>query len=66
MWPFPVKQFPALIAHKPRLITIEGNATAQLAKLIAQQTGVIIKDKVLKYDGRQFYPEEIIQELKKL
>ena len=66
LWPFPEAQFRALIAHNPRLITIEGNATAQLAKLIAQQTGIIIKDKILKYDGRQFYPEEIIEAVKKL
>jgi len=66
MWPFPEKQFKALISHNPRLVTIEGNATAQLAKLIAQQTGIIIKDKILKYDGRRFYPEEIIEAVKKL
>ena len=35
-------------------------------KLIAQQTGIIIKDKILKYDGRRFYPEEIIEAVKKL
>jgi len=48
------------------LITVEGNATGQLSKLIAQQTGTMIKDKILKYDGRQFYPEEIIEGLKKI
>ena len=64
--PFPLAQFKALIAHQPRLITIEGNATGQLSKLIAQQTGSLIKDKILKYDGRQFYPEEIIEGLKKI
>jgi len=66
LWPFPLAQFKALIAHQPRLITVEGNATGQLSKLIAQQTGTMIKDKILKYDGRQFYPEEIIEGLKKI
>ena len=66
LWPFPEAQFRALIAHQPRLVTVEGNATAQLAKLISQQTGIMITDKILKYDGRQFYPEEIIAAIKKL
>ena len=66
LWPFPLAQFLALIAHQPRLITVAGNATGQLAKLISQETGIMIKDKILKYDGRQFYPEEIIEDLKKI
>lgn len=64
LWPFPIKQFLNSIKTHPRLVIIEGNATAQLAKLIAQQTGVMIENKILKYDGRQFYPEEIIERLK--
>lgn len=66
MWPFPQEQFKALISHNPKLVAVEGNATGQLVRLIREQTGVEIKNKVLKYDGRQFYPEEIIEALKKL
>ncbi|MDZ4229131.1 MAG: 2-oxoacid:acceptor oxidoreductase subunit alpha [Patescibacteria group bacterium] len=66
LWPFPQNQFLSLIAGKPRLMTVEANATGQISKLIAQETGVIIKDNLLKYDGRQFYSEEIIEAVKKL
>jgi 2-oxoglutarate ferredoxin oxidoreductase subunit alpha len=66
LWPFPAEQFKALVGNNPRLVAIEGNATSQLTKLIAQETGMVIKDKILKYDGRQFYPEEIIEAVKKL
>ncbi len=66
MWPFPKEQFLGLVKNSPRLVAVEGNATAQLTKLIRQETGIEIKDKILKYDGRQFYPEEIIEKVQKL
>lgn len=64
VWPFPKNAFLKLIDKTRHLICLESNSTAQLAKLIAQETGIIIKDKILKYDGRPFYPEEIIAKLK--
>jgi 2-oxoglutarate ferredoxin oxidoreductase subunit alpha len=41
------------------LILIENNSQAQFGKLLREQTGINIKDKLLRYDGRPFYPEEI-------
>jgi 2-oxoglutarate ferredoxin oxidoreductase subunit alpha len=49
-----------------RMIIVENNATAQFAKLIKLQTGIEIKDRILKYDGLSFYVEELTAKLKDL
>lgn len=43
------------------LVAIETNYTGQLASVIAEKTGIVIKDKYLKYDGRPFFVEEIVE-----
>ncbi|MBC7196391.1 MAG: 2-oxoacid:acceptor oxidoreductase subunit alpha, partial [Deferribacterales bacterium] len=47
------------------LVAIETNYTGQLASVIAEKTGIVIKDKYLKYDGRPFFVEEIIEFVKR-
>ncbi|PIZ63806.1 2-oxoacid:acceptor oxidoreductase subunit alpha [Candidatus Roizmanbacteria bacterium CG_4_10_14_0_2_um_filter_39_13] len=42
-----------------RIIHIENNSHAQFAQLLRMQTGIDLKEKLLKYDGRPFWPEEI-------
>jgi len=42
-----------------RIILIENNSQAQFGQLLRMQTGIEIKEKLLKYDGRPFWPEEI-------
>ncbi len=64
--PFPVDSTVKLFKKSKRLVDIENNTEGQLANLIREKTGVKIEDKILKYDGRQFYPEEIISSLKVL
>lgn len=44
-----------------RYILIENNSHAQFGQLLRMQTGIEIKEKLLKYDGRPFWPEEIAQ-----
>jgi len=48
-----------------RLVDVECNATGQLAKLIAMNTGVIIKDRVLRYDGEAITSKEIADGVEK-
>jgi len=42
------------------VVVVEGNSMNQLAKLIRQETGIDVYHKRTKYDGRPFYPEEIV------
>ncbi len=56
--PMPSDRVKKLLEGK-RLIDVECNATGQLAKLIAMNTGMVVRDKVLKYDGEAITSREI-------
>lgn len=63
LYPFPAEETMKLLSPATRIIDVEGNATGQLASLIREHTGILIKDKLLKNDGRVWYPEEIIEKI---
>jgi len=63
--PFPKKAVEKEIKKSKRVVLIENNATGLLGDIIAEQTGFIIKEKVLKYDARPFVPDDIIKKIKK-
>ncbi len=48
-----------------RIILIENNSHGQFGQLLRMQTGITIDEKFLKYDGRSFWPEEIIEYVSK-
>jgi 2-oxoglutarate/2-oxoacid ferredoxin oxidoreductase subunit alpha len=50
-----------ILKQANRLILVECNQSAQFGKLLAQEFGIKIKEKILKYDSRPFWPEEITQ-----
>jgi len=54
------------ITEAQRTITIENNATAQLAKILAMETEKNIDDNILKYNGLPFSKEELIEEITKI
>jgi len=63
--PFPKEAVKRILSRAKKIIDIEGNFTGQLAGWIREQTGIEIKNKILKYDGRPFFPEDIIEGVKK-
>jgi 2-oxoglutarate ferredoxin oxidoreductase subunit alpha len=42
-----------------KLVLVENNATGHFGKLLRQETGIDIEKKILKYDGRPFWSDEI-------
>jgi len=46
------------------VISVEGNAIGQMARLIRRETGFQIKERILRYDGLPFTPEYILRQLK--
>ncbi len=64
LWPFPCEAAQTVLEKPERFITIENNSTGQLAQLIRQETGLTPAGKVLKYDGRPFYPTIICEQIK--
>ncbi|MDH5754063.1 MAG: 2-oxoacid:acceptor oxidoreductase subunit alpha [Candidatus Bathyarchaeota archaeon] len=59
--PFPTNTVSKTIEGSKRTVIVENNKTAQLASLIKEKTGKEIEHRILKYDGRQFFPTEIYQ-----
>jgi 2-oxoglutarate ferredoxin oxidoreductase subunit alpha len=60
IWPFPRDAAAAIIGKAKRFFMVEQNYTSQMGKLIRQETGLKPSGFILKYDGRPFYPKEII------
>lgn len=61
LWPFPSQQVTNIIEKSSNVVIVEGNYMNQLALLIRQQTGIEIYHKRSRYDGRPFYPYQIVQ-----
>lgn len=66
MSPFPGKAVKTILEKARRIVNLECNYTAALGGLIKENTGIEIKDNLLKYDGRPFFPEEISEKLKSI
>ncbi len=65
LWPFPVEAVSSALNTAPKSYVIENNATGQLARLIRTETGIKATGNILKFDGRPFSPEYIVNALKK-
>lgn len=58
--PFHVDEFMALAQKAKKLVMVEGNATHQCEQLIREQTGIVMHDRINRYDGRPFFAEDLI------
>jgi len=65
IWPFPADPVSKTLSRAKKVIAVEGNATAQLARLIRVETGIAVNGKILKFDGRPFSPGYIVKAVKK-
>jgi 2-oxoglutarate ferredoxin oxidoreductase subunit alpha len=63
VFPLKVDTLKSFIDKCERVVMIEGNFNSQLGDLIKLETGIDIKDKILKYDGRPFFLDEVIKKL---
>lgn len=61
VWPFPSNEFIDLANKANNLVMVEGNSTAQAAQLIRQETGIEIVEHILRFDGRPFYIEDLLE-----
>ncbi len=62
IWPFPRNAVRNMLTDKT-IIMVEQNSTAQLGRLISEQTGIQYDHAVLKYDGRPFFPNDIANQV---
>ncbi len=66
MRPFPAPELKEVLGRAKNLILVEENYSGQLGALICEQTGISIPSRVLKWDGRPFTQEELVEGLKKV
>lgn len=66
LWPLNRPQIMTLLKRYKNLICVEGNATGQLARLLRAETSLEITNQILKSDGRPFFQNELVNEIKKL
>ena len=62
---YPLKDEIKELLKGKKLIIAENNSTAQFAKLLRQELGIEIEYKILRYDGRPFYAEDLAEAMKK-
>lgn len=63
MNPFPKEFVKNFIKNSKRTVLVESNYSGQLGKLISMHTNLEIGDKILKFDGRPFFVEELRNEI---
>jgi len=64
LWPFPADDVSAFIDAAERTLIVEGNATGQLEGLIRQECLRALDERLHRYDGRPFSPEQIYVRVK--
>ncbi|HBB54172.1 TPA: hypothetical protein DCZ79_01595 [Candidatus Nomurabacteria bacterium] len=64
--PLPAEIISREIKKSKKVILVENGVKGSLADVIKQETGLTVKYKILKYDGRPFTPEFLIDKLKKI
>src|SRR5439155_1446036 len=63
MKPFPAEAVGNILRKAKRIVSMEENYSGQLASLVTEHTGVLIKDRINKYDGRPFSEDEVVRAL---
>ena len=63
--PFVPENYFEFVKSAKRLICIENNFFGQFAGILQENLNIRIKEKLLKYDGRPFFPDEIVDYVRK-
>lgn len=60
LWPLRTEKLQDLAGRSKRIVLAEQNYQGQLGMLIKMECGLDILDKILKYDGRPFFYDEVL------
>lgn len=60
IYPLDEAKVKPLFEAKKRYILIDNNASGQFGRVLREQTGITLADKLLKYDGQPIFREEIV------
>lgn len=64
--PLHPKAHELLHRYASQLVIVENNSTAQFGGYLREKAGVQFKGSILRYDGRQLFPEEVFQHTKSI
>lgn len=59
LWPMKTDRLQSLMKKAKKTVLVECNAQGQLGMVIKMASGIDIKDRILKFDGRPFYCDEL-------
>lgn len=65
VWPLPADRAMPFLQSAKRLVSVEGNATGQFARLLRAYTGVKVDQEIHRYDGRPVSPEHVLKHLER-
>jgi 2-oxoglutarate/2-oxoacid ferredoxin oxidoreductase subunit alpha len=60
LWPLCTDELEKMAKRSKRIVLVEQNYQGQLGMLIRMECGLDIPDKILKYDGRPFFYDEVL------
>jgi 2-oxoglutarate ferredoxin oxidoreductase subunit alpha len=63
IWPMVPNLFLPFLEAAEKVVSVEGNLTGQLARLIRRETGFFITQRIGRYDGLPITPEYILRHL---
>lgn len=66
MNPFPAAFVKNILSESEHVMIMECNYNGQLDHVIREKTGIDIKEKWFKYDGRPFFVEEVVEKINSL
>ncbi len=66
IYPLDEKEVSKLLSKCEKTIMIENNSTAQFAGILRENNGFVPDVYLLRYDGRQFFPEMLADNVKKI
>ena len=61
LWPFPAEELKKRLEGHREIVVAENNSLGQLARLMRMETGLAATDTILKYDGRPFSVDQILE-----
>jgi len=56
----------AILKNAKKIVLIENNFQGQFAEILRAETGLKVTDKILRYDGRPFYEDELVGKINNL
>lgn len=65
-WPFPREEVAAFLGAARRTLVVEGNISGQLEGLIRQEALMAVDDRLRRYDGRPFSPEQVCAKVREM